>query len=391
MALVNEAKKEIHAKIVYYGPGRSGKTTNLEFIYNKLKPEYRGKFKFMNTPSGRMVFFDFMRPELAAIKDFGIHFHVYTVPGESVDPSVWKSVLKGVDGIVFVADLEPSRTLENLRSMDSLKEYLQAFEMSWDETSFLCQCNKKDADGAVSVDEIRQLLDLGDVPVIPASARSGEGVLPALSEMVKMVLQRLRDLPLGREPETAPVVEEALPTAALAEETGDFTPLEPVSLTDDTDMLTLEPVEEDVDYTLEPVEEGADYAVEPDAEEVLPEPAMPDFAVEPEPLCAEQDKSAAEELEPAESGTGMATSFQIPAWGFAPEPELPVPAEASNGLGDWEVSGKPDELQVEIELEGGIEALGAGRFRLPLVVRCGERETRTALSFDVSLEKPGPR
>jgi len=81
MALVNDVKKEIHAKIVYYGPAKAGKTTNLEFIYNKLKPEYRGKFKFLNTSSGKMVFFDFMRPELAGVKDYSIHFHIYTVPG----------------------------------------------------------------------------------------------------------------------------------------------------------------------------------------------------------------------------------------------------------------------------------------------------------------------
>lgn len=391
MALINDAKKEIHAKIVYYGPGRSGKTTNLEFIYNKLKPEYRGKFKFMNTPSGRMVFFDFMRPELAAIRDFGIHFHIYTVPGESVDPSVWKSVLKGVDGIVFVADLDPCRTLENRRSLDSLEEYLQDYGTPLEEIPCIFQCNKRDAEGAVSVDEVRGLLDIGEVPVIPASARSGEGVLPALSEMVKMVLQRLRDLPLAQEPATVPAEQEAFSAVMAAEAETVAAPPESVGLDDDSDALTLEPVEEDVDY-----------AAEPEIEEISLEPAMHELSIEPAPLApepemtpldemepAEPEMSALEGLEPAEPDIPAETAFQAPAWSFAEEPELAVPEETAAGYGEWKESGESGDMSAEIELAGEMESLGNGRFRLPLLVRCGEKEARSAICFDISLEKIG--
>jgi len=361
MALVNDAKKEIHAKIVYFGPGRSGKTTNLEFIYNKLKPEYRGKFKFMNTPSGRMVFFDFMRPELAAIRDFGIHFHIYTVPGEPVEPAVWKSVLKGADGIVFVADLEPSRTLENRRSLDSLKEYLQTYGVPLDELPCIFQCNKRDVEGAVSIDEARNLLDIGDVPMIPASARSGEGVLPALSEMVKMVLQRLRDLPLGQEPEPVPVAGEPVPAAKVAEDPEECPlVLETESLPDDSELLTLEPVEEDVDY-----------AAEPEPEELVQETPAPAFAAEPE--------------------AASATTSQSPFPGFAQESDLSAAEQPSAGSGAWSAPEEPEEDQAEIELDGGMESAGNGRFRLPLVVRYRGGETRAALTFDVSLEKLDPR
>lgn len=380
MALVNDAKKEIHAKIVYYGPGRSGKTTNLEFIYNKLKPEYRGKFKFMNTPSGRMVFFDFMRPELAAIRDFGIHFHIYTVPGESVEPAVWKSVLKGADGIVFVADLEPARTLENRRSLDSLKEYLQDYGVRLDELPCIFQCNKRDAADAVSVDEVRTLLDIGNVPVIPAAARSGEGVLPALSEMVKMVLQRLRDLPLAQEPETAPAAVESVPDVAVMEETaGHSIALEPESLADDSETLTLEPVEEDVDY-----------AMEPEPGEVARETPEPAFAAEPPPMVAGLEMYGTEPPEPAESGIAVETEFQAPSWEYAQEPDLSTQEEPSSGYGEWSAQDAPGAGETEIELDGGIESMGNGRFRLPLVVRCGGKETRAALTFDVSLDKLDP-
>lgn len=389
MALINDAKKEIHAKIVYYGPGRSGKTTNLEFIYNKLKPEYRGKFKFMNTPSGRMVFFDFMRPELAAIRDFGIHFHIYTVPGESVDPSVWKSVLKGVDGVVFVADLDPCRTLENRRSLDSLKEYLQAYGTPLEEIPCIFQCNKRDAEGAVSVDEVRGLLDIGDVPVIPAAARSGEGVLPALSEMVKMVLQRLRDLPLAQEPAAVPADEETFPAVLAAEGETVAAPLEPIGLADDSDALTLEPVEED-----------ADYGDEPEIEEIALEPETPHLTIEPAASVTAPEMSALDEMEPAEhemsllegispaaSETASESSFQAAAWGFSRVSELSVPEETAAGYGEWKASGESGDMLPEIALEGEMESLGNGRFRLPLLVRCGDKEARSAICFDISLEK----
>lgn len=376
MALVNDVKKEIHAKIVYYGPGRSGKTTNLEFIYNKLKPEYRGKFKFMNTPSGRMVFFDFMRPELAAIKDYGVHFHIYTVPGEPVDAAIWKNVLKGVDGLVFVVDLESTRMLENRRSLDNLKEYLEASGRKLDETPCIFQCNKRDVSDAVSVDEIRNLLDVGETPVIPAAAKSGEGVLPALSEMVKLVLQRLRDLPIAQEEEPAAPIESAAPQEPSHPTVEAIPPAEPETATEEPELLVVEPVGEDVEYGEDefagtPVSASVDsFAAE--------EPASP--LAEPEFIGEEPGETAEEVVD-------VDAAFLAPSWGGVAEPE-PVATEQpfTVSIPD-EVAAQPEIGPAEIELEGGMEALGNGSFRIPLVIRHAGTETRAAITLAVSLEK----
>ncbi|MDD3294426.1 MAG: GTPase domain-containing protein, partial [Geobacteraceae bacterium] len=205
MALVNDVKKEIHAKIVYFGPAQSGKTTNLEYIYGKLKPEYRGAFKFMNTSSGKIVFFDFMRPELAGVEDYSVRFHIYTAPGEVSVPAIWKNALKGADGIVFVADADPSRMLENRRSLESLKCFLLEQGTKLGDVPCIFQCNKKDLADQSSLEQMKSLLEIDEFRMIPASARAGEAVLPTLSEMIKLILQKLRDLP-AVQPEEKPAV-----------------------------------------------------------------------------------------------------------------------------------------------------------------------------------------
>lgn len=367
MALVNEVKKEIHAKIVYFGPGQSGKTTNLEYIYSKLKPEYRGKFKFMNTPSGRIVFFDFMRPELAGIGDFSVRFHIYTVPGDAADTALWKNVLKGTDGIVFVADLEPSRMLQNRRSLETLKEILAGYETALGESPCLFQCNKKDVDEAVPMEQIKSLLDISDFRTVSASARSGEGVLPTLSEMVKLVLQNLRELPLGAEVD-APVVS-AEPEPAAVEQVEEMitlqveTEIEPV-------VDEVEPGEEPISLSTEPAEELV-FAEAAAAESVSSEPAMEmgevsgDERILPETIVDEPAAMLTEE------------SFM---------PQTDTLGEAFPQLSQDVAAGSSDP---EIEVAGAMEALGAGRFRLPLVIRMGDREVKTALSLDLSFEKPG--
>jgi signal recognition particle receptor subunit beta len=367
MALVNDIKKEIHAKIVFFGPGGGGKTTNLEFIYSKLKPEYRGKFKFMNTPSGRIVFFDFMRPELAGIKDFSIRFHIYTVPGDVADVAIWKNVLKGADGVVFVADLEPARILENLRSLESLKEILRGYGTALEETPCLIQCNKKDVADASSIEQIQSLLDTADFRMVPASARSGEGVLPTLSEMVKMVLQKLRDLPIASEEEVPVVsVEPATVTPELVEEA--VAPaIEPE---EEAPALVVESLEEPIAQSIESIEAAA-LSTEPAVESV-----PLDITEEmPEELLGEEitadmivDEPVGMVSEAAEvSGIGMSSE----AFPLAEQVCAPATSEP------------------EIEVAGEIVAIGTGRFRLPLVIRLGDREVKTALSLDVSFEKPG--
>lgn len=373
MALVNDAKKEIHAKIVYYGPAKAGKTTNLEFIYNKLKPEYRGKFKFLNTPGGRMVFFDFMRPELAGIKDFSLHFHIYTVPGDVADDAVWKNVLKGVDGIVFVADMDPARMLENRRSLDDLRAHLAVHNTKLEELPCIFQLNKKDLAGDMTPEDMKNLLESGDLLLLPAAARSAEGVLPTLSEMVKLILQKLRDTPLGEEEQALRSAEgPASPEEMVAEQTGTA---EPASLCAGSE----EPVED------MPTRAEEHFALNEgvSGQEVLP---------------AEESALATESLEPTEDETSPSTDFVLSLGGeeeelTEPEAEIyeePEPASWSTALSpSAEVSDRVSasgEPQPEIALDGILESIGDGRYRLPLVIRYADKEKRACLTLSLGLE-----
>jgi signal recognition particle receptor subunit beta len=369
MALVHDAKKEIHAKIVYFGPGRAGKTTNLEFIYNKLKPEYRGKFKFLNTPSGKMVFFDFMRPELGGVKDFNIHFHLYTVPGDEVDGALWKNVLKGVDGIVFVADMDSSKMLENRRSLEDLKSFLAAHDTKLEDIPCIFQFNKKDLSGAMTPDDMKNLLDTSDIPIMPSAANSGQGVLPTLSEMVKMIVQTLRDTLVVQEDELSVAAEESAQSEELQPER------EEPPVTVSSYAFTAEPEYQESVGSEEPQTMSgglADPEPEISEESILPadEPETTGFDL---PSSADYNLSLDVEREaPTDtSGEGLEQ----------PEPCCPTPAPI---VGLEEVSS--DISPPEIELAGSLESLGEGRYRLPLVIRYADKEKRTALTLSLDFE-----
>jgi len=373
MALVNDAKKEIHAKIVYYGPAKAGKTTNLEFIYNKLKPEYRGKFKFLDTPSGRMVFFDFMRPELAGIKDFSLHFHIYTVPGDVADDAIWKNVLKGVDGIVFVADMDPARMLENRRSLDDLRAQLAVHNTKLEELPCIFQLNKKDLAGDMTPEDMKNLLESGESLLLPAAARSAEGVLPTLSEMVKLILQKLRDTPLGEEEQSLRSAEEPASSEKLVNE----------------QIVTPEP--------------AAVYAgIE---EHVVEEPARAEghFALneglsELEVLPAEETTLSYGVAETAEEEIAPSTDFALslgseeeeltePEVEIYEEPEPDSWSRAFSPLAEVSAEAPADEVQQpELALDGILESIGDGRYRLPLVIRYADKEKRACLTLSLGLE-----
>jgi signal recognition particle receptor subunit beta len=372
MALVNDAKKEIHAKIVYYGPAKAGKTTNLEFIYNKLKPEYRGKFKFLNTPGGKMVFFDFMRPELAGVKDFSLHFHIYTVPGDVADDAIWKNVLKGVDGIVFVADMDPARMLENRRSLDDLRAQLAVHNTKLEELPCIFQLNKKDLAGGMTPEDMKNLLESGESLLLPAAARSAEGVLPTLSEMVKLILQKLRDTPLGEEQPLRSAEEPASSEEMVAAQIG--TP-EPAAV-----YAGIE----------EPIAE-----VPARAEEHL---ALNEGLSEQEDLPAEESALMTELLETAEEESSPSTDFVLSLGSeeeelTEPEVEIyeePEPASWSTALspsvGVSDSASAGEEPQPEIALDGTLESIGDGRYRLPLVIRYADKEKRACLTLSLGLE-----
>lgn len=243
MALINHAKREINAKIVYCGPSLSGKATNLNYIYKKLKPEYRGKLKVMNIQKERMLFFDFTPTGQGKVGGYDVRFHVYTIIGEVSHPSPWKMVLKGVDGVVFVADSGRDRMEANQESFNNLCAYLTAYGKELTDTPCIIQCNKQDLPGAVSPEEMQRTLNPGNAALIPAVALSGEGVLETLFNVVKTVLKDMREngVELG--------VEEATISHATVMTEGTVPSSQPVISEDVTGIVTDEPA---IDFLGEP-------------------------------------------------------------------------------------------------------------------------------------------
>ncbi|HKL48462.1 MAG TPA: ADP-ribosylation factor-like protein [Desulfuromonadales bacterium] len=192
MALFNYAKREINAKIVYYGPGLCGKTTNIQYVHTKLNPDSRGKLLSLATQTDRTLFFDFLPVELGEIRGFKTRFHLYTVPGQVFYNATRKMVLKGVDGIVFVADSQQGMTDANLESFQNLRENLEEYGLNLDEIPYVIQCNKRDLPGVMPLEEMGRQLNTARVPLFGASALKGKGVLPTLTTICKMVLQKMQ-------------------------------------------------------------------------------------------------------------------------------------------------------------------------------------------------------
>lgn len=192
MALVNQAKREINAKIVFFGPAQAGKATSLKHVFNKLKPEFRGAMKVMNVQDARMLFFDFTPPGEGNVDGYKVRFHLYTVSGSNVDPAAWKMVLKGVDGVVFVADSAPQQQEQNRRSMDDLVAFLKSYGQSLVSVPTVMQLNKSDLPGAAAVADLDRSLNPSRLPSFRTSSQNGEGVLQALMSLVKTVLTGLK-------------------------------------------------------------------------------------------------------------------------------------------------------------------------------------------------------
>uniref|UniRef100_C6E795 GTP-binding protein n=1 Tax=Geobacter sp. (strain M21) TaxID=443144 RepID=C6E795_GEOSM len=188
MALVNQAKREINAKIVFFGPAQAGKATSLKHVFNKLKPEFRGAMKVMNVQDARMLFFDFTPPGDGNVDGYKVRFHLYTVSGSNVDPAAWKMVLKGVDGVVFVADSAPQQQEQNRRSMDDLVSFLKGYGQNLVSVPTVLQLNKSDLPDAAAVADLERSLNPSRLPSFRASSQNGDGVLQALMSLVKTVL-----------------------------------------------------------------------------------------------------------------------------------------------------------------------------------------------------------
>ncbi|MEO0095105.1 MAG: ADP-ribosylation factor-like protein [candidate division WOR-3 bacterium] len=192
MALINYASREINCKIVYYGPGLGGKTTNIKYIYTKLNPEIKGKLISLATELDRTLFFDFLPVDLGTIKGFKTRFHLYTVPGQVFYNASRKLILKGVDGIVFVADSQIERFDENIESFQNMEDNLKTYNISIERIPIVIQYNKRDLPNITSVEELQKVLNPQlKYPYFEAVAVQGIGVFETLKEVCKRVLLTL--------------------------------------------------------------------------------------------------------------------------------------------------------------------------------------------------------
>ncbi|HEY5651420.1 MAG TPA: ADP-ribosylation factor-like protein [Acidimicrobiia bacterium] len=191
MSMINYASREINCKIVYYGTGLGGKTTNLEYIYSRVNPDTKGKMISLATESERTLFFDFLPIDLGEVRGFKTRFHLYTVPGQVYYNASRRLILKGVDGIVFVADSQASRAEANIESMHNLYENLETYGYDLETIPFAIQYNKRDMPDILSAEELRAQINPMGVPDFEGTAIEGKGVFETLSCVSKLVVESL--------------------------------------------------------------------------------------------------------------------------------------------------------------------------------------------------------
>jgi len=192
MSFINYSSREINCKIVYYGPGLCGKTTNLQYIYANTNQNAKGKMISLATETERTLFFDFLPLSLGEIRGFKTRFHLYTVPGQVFYDASRKLILKGVDGVVFVADSQVERTEANVESVENLRTNLAEQGYDLDKIPYVIQYNKRDLSNAAPLDELRGLLNPRGAPDFEAVAPKGDGVYDTLKAIARLILTELK-------------------------------------------------------------------------------------------------------------------------------------------------------------------------------------------------------
>jgi mutual gliding-motility protein MglA len=192
MSFINYSSREINCKIVYYGPGLCGKTTNLQYIFKRMNPESRGKMISLATETDRTLFFDFLPVSMGEIRGFKTRFHLYTVPGQVFYDASRRLILRGVDGVVFCADSQLTRMDANLESFDNLKINMREQGYDPDRIPMVLQYNKRDINSVASVAELHALLNYRNIPEFEAVATTGVGVFETLKAIIKLVLIDLK-------------------------------------------------------------------------------------------------------------------------------------------------------------------------------------------------------
>ena len=192
MALVNYAAREINCKIVYYGTGLGGKTTNLKYIHSQLAPTTRGELISLATETERTLFFDFLPLDLGSVQGFKTRFSLYTVPGQVEYNASRKLILNGVDGIIFVADSDVMRSKDNIDSIQNMIENLAEYSLTLDNIPWVLQYNKRDLANAMPIERMERELNQRQIPSFEAVASEGLGVFATLKAISKLILNRLQ-------------------------------------------------------------------------------------------------------------------------------------------------------------------------------------------------------
>lgn len=193
MSFINYANREINCKIVYCGPGLSGKTTNITQIYRCANPNLRGKLLTLNTEMDRTLFFDFLPLELGKVAGFNMRFHLYTVPGQVFYEASRRLILKGTDGVVFVADSQRDRMDANYEAIRDLRETLALYNIDFESLPYALQLNKRDLGDILNIELMTRELRIGDEKVFEAIATENKGVRETLTDVARQVLRKLKE------------------------------------------------------------------------------------------------------------------------------------------------------------------------------------------------------
>lgn len=293
MAFFNYVTKEITLKVVYYGPGLSGKTTNLQHLYSVLDASSRGKFISLATESDRTLFFDFLPVELGKIKDFSVRFQLYTVPGQIRYNATRKLVLKGADAVVFVADSQRDMREQNLESFANMRENLVANNLNPDEIPVVLQFNKRDLPNILSIQELNSDLNRNNYQTLDAVAAQGKGVQETFRLITSMLL---KDIAKKHKVDISPAKEEAI-TVKVPEK-------EKFDLAEEVAPLEAAPVEREApQVTVAPQEEVSSFAAAARQAVTTPGATLTPRSVEPPPAALREAEEAPPRARPVPSRT----------------------------------------------------------------------------------------
>ena len=324
MALFNYTTKEITVKVVYYGPGLSGKTTNLQYLHHIINPDRKGKLLCLPTESDRTLFFDLLPVDLGKIRDFSLRFQLYTVPGQVRYNATRKLVLKGADAVIFVADSQREMREQNIESFKNMRDNLLANSINPDEIHLILQYNKRDLPNILSIDELNTDLNETDkYKYIESIAIDGTGVEDSFQDITKVVVDDIKhkvDLPYPEEV-FKDIESEEIPVEI---EIGESTPEEPVITSPVLESTMYEP--EDVKNTA-----TEEIPVEVDIDEsILEEPVTTNPEIEPtlyEPVEIERNKYIIPELEKESTPTAIEKELALLKEVILKKVELPLPLE----------------------------------------------------------------